>query len=130
MAHRFADRNDPKSLQPKISEERADAMWEVFKGNPGFKQNIANDHALRNDKTFSPFVSVSRDPEAFVQTSDWTVRSDVIEQAPDIGHLRVPANRLVTPTNKLSGRETEALFDGHDLGSFNVGWTANPYRRG
>ena len=116
-------------MQPEISEERAASMKKVFESNPDFRESIANNHALHNDKSFSPFVSVSRDPARVASSTDWTVRRDVVEKAPDIGHFRVPEGRLVVPKNKLSARESELLFEGHDLGSFLVGWAENPHRK-
>ncbi|SDT81219.1 polymorphic toxin-type HINT domain-containing protein [Actinoplanes derwentensis] len=127
--YRFADRNDPDSVRPVLKGDTATAMFEVFKGNPEFKKDIANKHAREWDKSFSPFVSVAMDVEAIANTTDWEVRRDVIEKAPDIGHFRVPMSKLYELDNALSTRETEWLYEGEGLGGYIVSWRTNPYRK-
>jgi YD repeat-containing protein len=127
--YRFADRTKPDDLKPAVQGEQLTRLQEVFKSHPEFKDTIANDHALHGDKTFSPFVSVALDTDSVAASSDPGLRS-IVENAPDIGHFRVPVSRLYVPQNRLSQSETERLFEGEGLEDYLVGWMENPYKLG
>jgi hypothetical protein len=48
-------------------------------------------------------------------------------RAPHIATFEVPASRLITPKNPLSGSETEKLFLGSDLLKFLIKVEPNPF---
>lgn len=92
---------------------------------------------MRGDVVNSPFISLLEDPARGAATTDPWLRTIItghpgvpgVSRAPDLGHFRVPVDRLVYPaaSNTLSRLETEVLFWGDDLIRHLVGWRANPF---
>lgn len=77
----------------------------------------------------SPFVSVTDNPAAAAATTHPWLRM-IAARALNLSEFRVPASRLIAPSNALSISEGEYLFQGDDLSNYLVETRANPFGGG
>ena len=134
---RFCDITDMQTLLPraakesekvaaKVTSQLQDAEWVAAR---------AEWHAAQGIVERSPFVSVGTDVGKLASSKDPILRTIVTgspgapgyARAPHIATFDVPANRLITPQNTLSGHETERLFLGSDLAKFLIKVEQNPF---
>ena len=92
---------------------------------------------MRGDTQASPFVSVLRDADAGATSTDPWLQTIItgqpgmqnVSKAPDLGVFMVPRSKLVAPrsSNVLSTKETEMVFHGDDLKTYQIDVKPNPY---
>jgi hypothetical protein len=83
----------------------------------------------------SPFVSLTRNPDAVANSPDLTLRAVATGEevfgesfaADTLSRFRVPVRRTISPNTQDAQNDEEVLFLGEDLVNFLVESEPNPY---
>jgi hypothetical protein len=106
---------------------------------PSYAKHIANLHAQYADSPFSPYISLTTDIDALLDTRDWGLASIVTGypepaiQAPFLFTYQIPESKLIYPNYDMVGAsriEKEVLYRGKNIVEFLIKEQPNPFKPG